>query len=259
MLLNQYSYNDVARMITIQDADEEIDEDEGEGETEDEGEKSDSRITPKGDDPLSEVLLEALESMESTTREGRLDVTVSPIDSVAELFHRDSKTRKPKLILAFDLGSEHADCVGCLTCCDFEENDNLLTARFTASYLSSKDLPDLGSYLLIDTVSANKQPGGMMLLLSAYMAAVKAKKSGICCIGVSSSGKQLCRNFGMTGHRYKEDGVARELFFMELESLSLDHLNKKLRIGSAHTKVLTELCSRNGLTSRTAGRIYPRC
>ena len=261
-LLNQYSYHDVARMITIHDAredDDGTDDDEGEGETEDEGEGSESRIQAKGDDPLAELLVEALEILESTAREGRLDVTVSPMDSVAALFHKDSKPLKARLFLAFDLGSESADCVGCLACCAFEENDDMLTSRFTASYLESKSLPDLQSYMLIDTVSATKQPVGMMLLLQCYMAAVKAGKAGVCFIAVSSAGKQLARNFGLTAHRYKEEGASRELCHMEIGSISVDHLNKKLRIGDANTKVLTEVCTRGGLTSRSRDRVFSRC
>ena len=92
-------------------------------------------------------------------------------DSVAGLFVKDSKHLKPQLFLAFALGSEAVDCVGALTACSFEESDTFLTHRFTQSYLETNNLPDLTSYLLIDTISATKKPAGLLLLLRAYITA----------------------------------------------------------------------------------------
>ena len=150
------------------------------------------------------------------------------------------------------------DCVGALTACSFEESDTFLTHRFTQSYLETNNLPDLTSYLLIDTISATKKPAGLLLLLRAYITA-QSKYDGICFIGATRAGKKLGANFGMQSHSYKEDGVSRELLYMKMGELSLSHLNQKLLVGSpaANLKVLTEVCTRNGVMNK--GKIYSRC
>ena len=108
------------------------------------------------------------------------------------------------------------DCVGALTACSFEESDTFLTHRFTQSYLETNNLPDLTSYLLIDTISATKKPAGLLLLLRAYITA-QSKYDGICFVGVTRAGKKagsqfwnavslLQRGWCLTGTLIHEDG-----------------------------------------------------
>ena len=257
ILVNQYSYADVVRMIKVTDrGGGSSDDDDSEDGTEDE---CDIRLVAKSRDPLAETLATCIESMETTVREGSDEISISPAMSVAELFHKDSKQLKPRLFVAFDLSSDDADCVGVSTVCNFVESSDCLTKRFTSSYLRRNSIPDLSDYLLIDTISTRKPPSGLMILLNILTTALKSKKEGICMVSVTKQGKQLGRNFGMSHHAYTEDGASRELHYMPLSDFSLSHLNRKLRLGHANTKILTELCTRNGLTSGTRGKIYPRC
>lgn len=255
ILVNQYSYHDVVRMVKAvrNDAESGSDDDDA---TEDE---CDTRLEAKGDDPLASLLATAIESLETVVREGRDELTISPATSVAELFNKESKHMKPRLFVAFDLGSDTAECTGCATCCNFTQSEDFLTDKFSDSYLKRNKINNLTNYLMIDAISARKPPSGLMLLLNIYTTAVRSKYDGICFVGVSAKGKKLGHNFGMQSHKYKEDGMNRELMWMPVDELSISHLNKKLRIGSANTKVLTQICTRTGLTSRSRGTVYPRC
>lgn len=257
ILVNQYSYADVVRMIKVREHSSSDDDEDSEGDaTEDE---CDIRLEAKSADPLAQVLATCIESMETTVREGGDEISISPATSVAELFQKEGKELKPRLFVAFDFGSDNADCVGVSTVANYVESTDFLTKRFNSAYCRRNSIPDLSQYLLIDTITARKQPSGLMMLLNILTTAMKNKKDGICMVAVTRAGKQLGRNFGMSYHSYTEDGASRELHYMALIDFSLSHLNRKLRLGSANTKILTELCTRNGLTSATRGKIYPRC
>ena len=100
----------------------------------------------------------------------------------------------------------------------------------------------------------------MMMLLNAYLHAMQAKHGMLAMIAVTKKGIQLGSNFGMKQtHTYSEDGARRVLMTIGSGELSLAHVNKKLKIGKANSKILQDLCSRHGLQERTKTRIYPRC
>lgn len=259
-LINQYSFHDVFRLIKVTEAGS-SDDDSTSGEEPDEVEEDDGpKLEAKSDDPLASLIVESLEQLESTSREGGNEFTISPASSVAGLFTKDSKTLKGRLFLGFDLGSETVDCVAALTACSFTQSDEFLTKRFSPSYLRKNSLPDLSSYMLIDTLSSQKKPVGQMLLLHAYIAAMR-QYQGIVMVCVTAGGKAAGRAFGMHSHSYREDGAARELMYMAIGDLSIAHLNKKLRLGSreATTKLLQEVCTRSGLTSKTESKVFSRC
>ena len=98
-----------------------------------------------------------------------------------------------------------------------------------------------------------------MMLLNVFVYASKAKFSGVAMIAVTKSGVRAGLNFGFQKtHTYRQDGTERTLMTVEVDDLSLAHLNK-LKIGNANNKILQDLCSRNGLQERTKHKIYPRC
>ena len=66
-------------------------------------------------------------------------------------------------------------------------------------------------------------------------------------------------NFGMERHQYRETGQTRTLMYVAIENVQLSHSNQKLRLGPANRVILEELCTRAGLTARTAHKVYPRC
>ena len=189
-------------------------------------------------------------------------VDIRPALSVADLFDKgkDNRDRKPRLLLCFDLASEEASCVGCMTVCRFERSENFLTNRFTQSYIVQHKLPkNLGSYLFIDIVSARRPPAGLLLLLHAFLYAVRAKYAGVCMVCVTKKGTILGKNFGMAQHQFREDGATRHLMYMGQEYISFAKLNQKLRVGSSNDRVLSELCSRHGLQARTKDKLITRC
>ena len=255
ILVNQYSYHDVVRMVKAVRNDAESGS-EDDDETEDE---MDTRLVAKSDDPLASLLCTAIESLETLVREGRDELTISPATSVAELFNKESKHMKPRLFVAFDLGSDTAGCTGCATVCNFVQSDDFLTDRFTDTYLRRHKIPELSGYLMVDVISARKPPSGLLLLLQIYTTTFRSKYDGFCFVAISKKGKELAKNFGMQTHSFKEGGMTRELAWLPSDELSISHLNKKLRLGGANAKVLTQICTRTGLTSRTRGTIYPRC
>ena len=264
LLVNAYSYADVARLIKVNDPCEEEDEDdeeEDEGE-EDDGEDTDEEdniIEPKSDDPLATVLVHSLYRLESSTRE----FDIKPAHSVAQLFQpgKDAKSLKPRLWLAFDLAHDEAQAVGVCTGCRFVRSETMLTDRFTNQYITQHKLPrDLQTHFFIDIISSDHKPAGVMMLLNVFVYASKNKFSGVAMVAVTKAGVKSGVNFGFQKtHTYREDGAQRTLMTLGINDLSLAHLNKKLKIGNANNKILQDLCSRNGLQERTKNKIYPRC
>lgn len=257
LLVVGYGYHDVARLIKVRDEDETEDEDATEPESEE-----DDMVEAKSDDPLAKVLIDALNDLESTTREGPLDIDVSPKTSVAQMFKKGKEQRdaKPRLWLCFDVADE-AKCVGSITGLKFRRDADLLTERFTAPYLSTHKLPrNLGQYLWIDVISAKRKPAGMLLLLNAFLYSSRSKDfRGIAFVAVTKKGVQIGTNFGMHQHTYREDGATRHLMYMANDEIDLSHLNQKLRLGSANAFILEGLCSRHGLQERTRHRVIARC
>ena len=87
LLVVGYGYHDVARLIKVRDEDETEDEDATEPESEDD------MVEAKSDDPLAQVLIDALNDLETTTREGPLDIDVSPKTSVSQMFKKGKEQR----------------------------------------------------------------------------------------------------------------------------------------------------------------------
>ena len=90
-LINSYNYNEIARMISVTESDTSEDSEESSQDESSDSEDDRPRLEPKGDDPLSPIIISALDSLESTSREGGNEFTISPSDSVAGLFVKDSR------------------------------------------------------------------------------------------------------------------------------------------------------------------------
>ena len=259
ILINSYGYNDVARMIKIgggADSDTEEDDDA-------DSDCDERELMVANDDPLAKVLVDSLAEMETTSRLGGNEIEISPGASVAALFQprsKEAKALKPRLLLTFDLDDPDAKCVGCLSGCRFIRSEDMLTERFTSQYLAQHKLPrHITTSFFIDVISARKKPAGQLMLLSAYLYAVRVKYPCLAMVAVTSKGVQAGKNFGMESHTYREDGAQRTLMWIQIGDLDLKHLNRKLRIGSANNKTLQDLCTRFGLSSRTSHKIITRC
>ena len=245
LLVNTYSYADVSRLIKIKDAD--CDTDDGE-----------EVLEAKSDDKFSEIIVSSLNRL-LVSASGH---EISPANSVAHLFRKESKSMKSRLWMTFNLNHDEGQACGVCTGCNFISSEAMLTDQFTVEYIRRHNLPDLNQYFLIDVISADQPPSGMLMLLNVCVWALKQKKGGVAAIAISRKGIQLFSNFGFKkAHTFKVDGFNCTLMTVAVDDLSLYHINQKLKIGTSITnkKVLQSICTRNGLQQRTKDRIYTRC
>ena len=246
LLVNTYSYTDVSRLVQINDADCGTDD------------NVEEVLEAKSDDKFSEILVSSLNRLQ-VSASGH---DISPANSVAHLFHKESKRLKSRLWMTFNLNHDEGQACGVCTACDFVSSEAMLTDKFTIEYIRRHNLPDLNQYFLIDVISADQPPSGMLMLLNVCVWALKQKKDGVAAIAISRKGIQLFANFGFKKtHTFKVDGFNCTLMTVAVDALSLSHINQKLKIGTAITnkKVLQSICTRNGLQQRTKDRIYTRC
>lgn len=243
LLCTNYSYYEVKRMIKLDD--------------------SDSELEASGNDPLSIILVDALHAMERVTQKGSNEISITPSASVALLFSPEMKELSPKLFLCFDLATDNAKCIGCVTCCKFKRTEDLLLQRYTNQYIVQKSLPrNLSSFLFIDVISTRlkRPPCGHLLLLNCILYALKAKYAGIAFVGVTNDGIKLAQAFKMESHGpYREDGATRTLFYLPMGNIDFEHINQKLHIGRANAILLESICTRAGLQIRNSNRVYARC
>ena len=237
-LVNTYSYNDVKRMIRVDD----------------------NEIDPDGDDPLSEIIVEGIKELPHTEVDGKAELSIDPPASMAALFqdHPIARSLKPKLWVALDLLDEDTPVCGMLTACTFERDAALSTSKLTQPYCTQHELPRLDSnWLLVDVVASSKSKTGALLLLQAVISAMRAKKSGVCSIAVTKAGRRLFTAFGFqTDHSWKEKGGQRFLCYARVADIHLADLHTRIRV---HDALLTDVCFRNGLTPKTAQSLIGRC
>ena len=241
-----YSGPDVRRMVDVDDSDDAISLEPNES----------------SDDPLSELLVESINELEQSETNGNCEIDISPAASVGTIFakSKDARDLKGRMWIAYDLRNSAHVC-GVLTSCMWHRDSVFLNERFTTHYChQQKDLPnDLANYWFIDVVSSTTKPAGAMLLLQAYSYAARTRRAGICMIAVTNSGRTLATNLGMSTHHFREDGATRWFCWAPIGSLRLRTITSKLNIGSSTNRVLTEICSRFGLSAATADRVMMRC
>jgi hypothetical protein len=246
LLVNTYGYPDVSRLIQINNVD--CDEDDDVEEV----------LVAKSDDKFSEILVSSLNRLQ-VSASGH---DISPANSVAHLFHKESKSLKARLWITFNLSHDEGQACGVCTGCKFVSSEAMLTDKFTMEYIRQHNLPNLNSYFLIDIISADQPPSGMLMLLHVCVWAIKQKMGGVAAIAVSRKGVQLFLNFGFKKtHTFKVDSFNCTLMTLAVGDVSLSHINQKLKIGTSITnkKVVQSICTRNGLQQRTKDRVYTRC
>ena len=235
-LANQYDYASIKRLIAV-DGDD---------------------IAADSDDPLSDRIVDGILALPRTERDGKGELNIEPAASLAALFqaHELARALKPRLYVGFDLHGDAQVC-GILTTCIFERDDALSTSRLTQSYCNNNKLPRIDdTWTLVDVVASAKQGTGALLLLSAIVAAIRAKKTGMVSVAVTRGGRRLFQSFGFdASHSWKERGGQRYLCYVRLKDIHLADLHKRLRI---HDALLTDVCFRNGLTSRSMNNLVGR-
>lgn len=237
-LTNAYDYHAIRRLIAV-DGDD---------------------VEAEGDDPLAEIIVDGIKALPGTEREGTSELSVDPPASMAALFqqHALARSLKPKLFVAFDLRAARATVCGMLSACTFARDDALSTTRFAPAYCTTHGLPRFdANWMLVDVVAASKRGTGALLLLQCIVHAARAKKTGIVSVAVTKGGRRLFEACGFdTSHTWRERSSARHLCYARITDIHLADLHARLRV---HSSLLTDVCFRNGLTSRTMHNLVGRC
>ena len=219
-------------------------------------------VNENTDDPLAPLLVDSITELMQSETVGSNVVDIDPSLSVATIFAKTKEARdlKGRMWIAYDLRND-ANVCGVLTSCKWERDSVFLTERFTSQYLSQHaELPnDLGSYWFVDVISSTTKPAGAMLLMQVYAYAARTNRRGICMIAVTNSGRTLATNIGMSTHQFRESGATRWFCWAPIGSLRLRTITNKLNIGASTNRVLTQICTRFGLTSASSSRVMMRC
>ena len=243
VLVVQYAYNDIKRLV---DVDETSDREES--------------VEPKGDDPLGQLLVDGLTNLAFTERVGSYDIDVEPLSSVGALFQSSAEARalKPKLIVGFDMRN-NARLVAVCTVCSWTRDPSLSTERFTTSTLESNGLPRFNAnWLLVDCVCSLQPGAGTLILLHAYLTAMRARMRGVVAVCVTTQGRDVFVKQGYQSYAYREGGVPRTLVWIGAGDLRAEAVSAHLRVGGGRN-TLEQLCFRMGLTPRTSDRLQSRC
>ena len=234
LLVQTLSYNDVKRMVVIDDEHVEA-----------------------GDDPLASLLVDGLEALESD------DASIQPIGSIAALFDAGSVQRslKPRLFAAFSL-RDGVTMVGAVVACVYSRDEALGTNLFSHSYCSNHSLPRFDArWGFIDVISAQPagKPAGSLLTLHAILAAHRAKLTGVCAVAATAAGHRLLRALNFTCVAYREHGSQRYMCYLRLpQDLSFAHVKRKLRF-DGDTDIVESVCWRDSLSARALSSVVGRC
>lgn len=235
VIVQQLRYNDVKRLVTIDDED----------------------VEAASDDPLGELLVDGLDALESD--DGVTEI--KPIGSIAALFDRGDLQRslKPRLFAAFSL-RDGVSMEGALVACLYARDEALGTSLFTHSWCTSKGVPRLdGHWTFIDVIASSMPPCGALLTVHAILVAARARMSGICAVAASAAGHRLLSALNFTCVSYRERGVTRHLCYMRLpQDLSFKHVKRKLRF-EGDTALVESVCWREALSSRAKSSVVGRC
>jgi hypothetical protein len=213
--------------------------------------KHEIRLRDDGpDDPLASLLSDGLRALPKNDNGASSSDDVELVASLAVLIEPDLKRYKPMCWIAYDLSAPSTQICGAITACSFVADISFQTQQLTDAYNRRYKLPSFDEgWLLIDVVSSSKKGTGTLLLLHAYLAAVRTKKKGLVAIAVTDSGKKLFDNLGFKNHQ-------REVFYMSLGELDLPRVHKRLQLDD---NLVSKICWRRGLTSRTAASVIGRC
>ena len=236
-LCARYTYNDLRRFFSVT------------GDSEDEMHEITLRESG-ADDPLASLLSDGLRALPRNDMDGQSQEDVELIASLSVLIEPDLKPYKPAVYVAYDLSAPSTRICGALSACSFVADVSFQTDKLTDAFNRKNKLPAFDEdWLLIDVVSSNKRGTGTILILHAYLAAVRAKKQGLVAIAVTASGKKLFDSLGFQNHR-------REVYYLDVDDLSLELVHRRLKLDNA---LVSKICTRHGLTERTAANVIGRC
>jgi hypothetical protein len=233
LLVQALNYHDVKRMVDIDD-----------------------ETVEAGEDPLSEMLIEALEEMETDD-----DAEIKPIGSIAALFDRGDVPRelKPRLYACFSL-RDGVSMIGALVTCLFTRDETLGTSILSQSWCASHNLPRFdGRWSFIDVIVSQQRPAGALLVMHAILAASRARKAGVCAVAVTSAGHRLLRSLNFTCVPYRERSSQRHMCYLRLpQDLSFTHMKRKLHF-DGDNQIVGSICWRDSLSASAKSSIVGRC
>ena len=232
-LVVRYNYADLRRMFVVA------------GSSDDE--MHDVIVNPKSEnDPLGAMLLNALRSLPANDRGSK----APPIElgaSLAVLVEPDLRPYKPFALVAYDLG-DAAAITACLTASSWVADESFSTEEYTDAYLRRHKLPIDANTLLIDVFSSSRKGVGTLLVLEAYLAAMRMRRSGVACVAVTAGGRKLFDALGFERHK------STELYYVQAGALQMAKVHAKLGVDG-----VLDLCWRKGLTPASAQNIIGRC
>ena len=213
-------------------------------------------------DPLAKHMVAGLRKLPRVD-----DAPFVPEASLAVLFQPEpeAKALKPKLYIGYDLSVALAPVCSMLTTCEWVADEALSTQLFDRDYCIDNDLPPFtASWTLIDGVSALRKKGvrpGRLLVVTAMVTALRAKRSGVVSIAVSDAAKEMFQALGFRTHEFQDRdakgrplGAKRTLCYMTKPLMNKVHAQLK-----ATDSLISTICWRNGLTPRTASTLIGRC
>lgn len=205
------------------------------------------RLGPE--DPLGVLLFDGMDDLPKD-RKRPSDPGIQILDSVGILVSDDVREYNPRLWVLFDLRAEvRAQVRGAMTAVDFVADSSFSTGKLTPQYCRQHNIPKLDrSWILVDVVSSSKKGSATLLLLHAWLACIRLRRTGIVAIGASDAGKAFFAGLGFQHYR--------EVYWMKLTDLNLVAIHKRLKVDKM---LVSDACWRRGLTAKTAASVIARC
>lgn len=229
------SYFDLRRLLTVRDED----------------------ISTRGDDYLSEVLVERLRPLCHTPGD-MLDPNAS-LAALAEI-GPVPKSYQGRALMIWDLRNSVA-LAGCVIGCRFMPDATLGTARFSEEYIAAKRLPpDLGSMLFVDVVCSKRQPAATLGVMTFFKIASRTRRNkmvGVAGIAIHKRALALFSGLGFASHEYREQGQTRWLCWLHTADLKMDKVASRLAFEGSDD--VFKICYRKGLTPKAQGNAIARC
>jgi hypothetical protein len=229
------SYFDLRRLLTIRD----------------------EEVSTRGDDYLSQVLVERLRPLCHTPGD-----MLDPTASLAALFEVGPvpKSYQERALMIWDLRNSVA-LAGCIIGCRFMQDATLGTQRFSEEYITTKKLPpDLTQMLFVDVVCSKRQPAATLGVMTFFKIAARTRRDrmvGVSAIAIHKRALSLFTGLGFASHEYREEGQTRWLCWLHTADLKMETVASRLNFEGSED--VFKICYRRGLTPKTTESVIARC
>jgi hypothetical protein len=230
------SFNDVRRLISIEENDEEDVAKIKEGET----------------DYLAQVLIDQI----PTFCDGEL---IRYTSGLATLFKGDKEHREllPRVYLCWDL-RDSCQLVGACNTLRFVSDSAIGTELLTHVYLAKHSLPQFDhNWTLIDIVCSRRSPTMTLLVMNIFGNVSRGRARncvGLLAVAINEKSRKSLHKLGFMEHKFKHG----YLMYCRLEAIRLDRVMARLNFAE-NELMLKAVCFRHGLTKNTEDKLISRC